>query len=670
MKRIIVLFVFALTTFCARAQAPNWLWAAKAGGTGWEAGCSIAVDGSGNSYITGRFGSSSISFGNTTLSNLGSDDIFIVKYDPQGNVLWAKMAGGTAGDVGNGIAVDGSGNIYITGQYTSSSISFDNIVLTSTGGADVFTAKYDPSGNVLWAKSAGGSGGDYGKGIALDGSGNIYVTGEFSNSISFGSTVVTHPTGQAGFIVKYDPSGNVAWAKNTGGSSGFGIAADGNGNSYVTGWDGLNVFVIRYDAQGNLLWTQNGTGSGFQIGRSIAVDGSGNCYVTGFFQSDSISFGGTVLPSIGLDDVFVVKYDPSGNVLWAKSAGGIGSDDAFGIAVDGSGNCYVTGRFSNPGISFGGTTLSNAGNQDIFIAKYGPSGNLYWAKGVGGPGEDWGNAVAADGSGNCYLTGYFRSNSISFGNTILANSNAGQEMFAAKIDSGCIAPQPDTITGNNTPCSGSAQTYSIAAVAGATSYSWTLPAGWTGTSTANTITATAGTSGGVISVASVNACGISPAQVFTVPSVLPLPSPVITQSGNVLSAGGSFSSYQWYLNGNLITGAASSAHTALQGGNYYVVVADGNGCQGQSNTIGFVVNVENVLPEMEVLMAPNPVKEMLFLSCRKTIGVICIYDALGRKILEQNIIHHKAEIDVSFLVTGIYYLKTEHQKHGVRFIKE
>src|ERR1022692_4879088 len=207
---LIMLTIICLSATTIKAQSPDWLWAEKAAGVADEQGNSIAVDSSGNSYVTGYFNSTTITFGSTTLTTAGGYDIFIAKYNANGNVVWAKRAGGSGDEGGYGIAVDGSGNSYVTGYFNSSSITFDTITLTGAGGNDMFIAKYDSSGNVMWAKSAGGSNNDIGNGIAVNSSGISYITGNFtSSSITFGSTTLTNASNDTSdiFIAKYDANG-------------------------------------------------------------------------------------------------------------------------------------------------------------------------------------------------------------------------------------------------------------------------------------------------------------------------------------------------------------------------------------------------------------------------------------------------------------------------------
>ena len=456
------------------AQAPNYVWAKSAGGSFSDCGNSIAVDSSGNSYVTGYFYSLSIAFGSTTFSNAngpGIADMFIVKYDTSGNVVWAKFAGGSSDVVGNSIAVDASGNSYVTGYFYSPSITLGSNTLTNADtslSGDIFIVKYDASGNVVWAKSVGGSSDDEGMGITVDTGGNSYVTGYFySPSITFGSNTLTN-TDTSGntsdvFIVKYDASGNAVWAKSGHGSSpdlGNSIAVDASGNSYVTGYfqgtsitfgsttltnlGGTNIFIVKYDASGNVVWAHSAGGNFFDLGYGIAVDAGGNSYVTGYFTSPSITFGSTTLTNADVSgntaDVFIVKYDTSGNPVWAKSGDGSSDDVGNSIAVDAGGNSYITGYFISPSITFGSTTLTNVDTSgqswNMFIVKYDTSGNLLWVKSAGVSNNVFGYGIAVDGNSSSYVTGYFGSLSITFGSTTLTNDTAGgtSDIFIVKLN--------------------------------------------------------------------------------------------------------------------------------------------------------------------------------------------------------------------------------------------
>ena len=376
----------------------NVLWAKSAEGMYDDFAYSIAVDTSGNTYVTGSFNSPYLTFGSTTLTNAGGDDIFLVKYDANGNVLWAKSPGGAASDDATSVAVDVSGNIYLAGYFFSPTITFDSITLTNVGSQNIFIAKYDTNGNVIWAKCAGGTDNDDAFSIAVDVSGNIYMTGGFTSPIiSFGSTTLT------------------------------------NTNSYI------DIFLSKYDANGNVLWAKSFWGTGDDYATSLSSDAFGNIYMAGYFYS-SLGFGSTILTNVdntyNATDLFIAKFDANGNSQWAKSAGGMNNDYASSISVDALGNTYVAGCFYSDTIIFSPITLTNEGYQNIFISKYEANGNVLWAISAGGKKCDEANSIAVDASGNIYALGIFSSPTINFDSTILTNVDSTgyyPDIFLAKL---------------------------------------------------------------------------------------------------------------------------------------------------------------------------------------------------------------------------------------------
>ena len=268
----------------SNGQAQELVWARQAGGTINDEGFGIAVDRSGNSYVTGRF-EATATFGpgeanETTLTSADGDDVFVAKYDSLGDAGLGQAGRGTS-DQGLGIGVDGSGNSYVTGFFQGTATfgpgEANETTLTSADGDNVFVAKYDSTGALVWAKRAGGTGVDRGSGIAVDGSGNSYVTGRFQGTATFGPGEANETT--------------------------------------LTSADEDNVFVAKYDSTGALVWAKQavaGTGgSAVDRGQGIGVDGSGNSYVTGFFNGTAIFGPGeaneTTLTSAGVGDVFVAK---------------------------------------------------------------------------------------------------------------------------------------------------------------------------------------------------------------------------------------------------------------------------------------------------------------------------------------------------------------------------
>jgi len=387
------------------------VWARHWGSTGDDRGYGIAVDGSGNVYTTGAFeGTVDFDPGPATvnLTSSGSGDVFVSKLDSSGNYAWARHWGSTGDDRGYGIAVDGSGNVHTIGAFAGT-VDFDpgapSVDLASSGFDDVFVSKLDSSGTYVWAKAWGATGYDYGFGITVDGSGNVYSTGRFQGTVDFDPGAPSVDLASGGgfdvFVSKLDSSGTYVWAKTwgaTGNDAGRGIAVDGSGNVHTVGYfygtvdfdpgagtvnlvsgGGIDVFVSKLDSSGTYAWARHWGSTDGDVGRGITVDGTGNVYSTGTFWN-TVDFDpgapSVDLASSGYGDVFVSKLDSSGTYVWARHWGYSGDDAGRGIALDGLGNVHTTGAFKwtvdfDPGP--GTLNVTSAGGQDVFVSKLAPS---------------------------------------------------------------------------------------------------------------------------------------------------------------------------------------------------------------------------------------------------------------------------------------------------------
>jgi len=381
-----------------KCKPPPWgrdiEWVRQFGSPNYDYAYGVAVDASGNVCVGGYTGG--VLPGQTSF---GGDDAFVRKYDGSGNELWTRQFGTSSGDAVVGVAVDSSGNVYVAG-ITGGALPGQ----TSSGGWDAFVRKYNGSGNVLWTRQFGTSASDYAYGVAVDGSGNVcvagYTDGALPGQTSSGS--------RDAFVRKYDGSGNVLWTRQFGTSASdyaYGVAVDASGNVYVTGetWGALpgqtfsgyyDAFVRKYDDSGNELWTRQFGTSYWDEARGVAVDSFGNVYVAGSTRG--------VLPgqtSSGYSDAFIRKYDGSGNELWTRQFGTSDSDEARGVAVDASGNVCVAGYF------YGWDSWGTFYNH-VFVRKYDGPGNELWTRQFGSLGYDYAEGVAADASGNVYVAGY------------------------------------------------------------------------------------------------------------------------------------------------------------------------------------------------------------------------------------------------------------------------
>jgi len=457
MKKIFLLLMFAFIFVNCKAQTFPW---AKSGiGTGgFGEGLSTCTDASGNVFIAGHFQSPTIIFGTFTLTNSGSaGNLYLVKYDANGNVLWAKCSSGTGVQEGNSVSADTAGNVYVTGYFNGPTATFGTFTLTNSGGANQFLTKYDANGNELWAKSAGGTSTSVGKSVSVDTGGNVYVTGYYAfGTVIFNSFTITNSGTVNIFLTKYDSNGNIIWAQNSIGATNnysFSVSTDANGNIYIGGYynspslsfgaitltntGDYDVFLVKYNSNGNVIWAKSATGSGSDHCNSVGTDVLGNIFITGVFNSPTISFGTSTLTQSGGGDMFLVKYDSNGNVSWARSSTGAGNDEGYCLSTY-STNVYVVGNLGaylfNGGlpVTFGTDSLTPPlGSTDpMYIVLYNSTGNVVCASALASGSDDQ-NAVSTDQLGNAYISGDFTANPFIVGSTSLALTGT-EDIFVAK----------------------------------------------------------------------------------------------------------------------------------------------------------------------------------------------------------------------------------------------
>ena len=404
---------------------PDWDWANKLDGKV----SNVVTDTTGASYVLGNY-TTNVTFGSTTLTGSGT---YVVKYDATGSLIWARSvaAGSTTG---NDVTIDASGNYYVTGSFSSTG-NFGGFSLTSAGLTDLFVVKYNDAGTAQWAQKAGGTSFDVSNGITVDLNANVFIVGNVKNASSFDEINV----------LKYNSTGILQWTKvvstvNTGVyNDGRAISHDRFGNSYVTGsmrnsGGSPTLFIAKLDPTSTLVWNRQTVMSFYAQTVDLKTDKNGNSFITSSFYN-SVTFGSTNLSSTNSTsyDMFLVKYDAAGQVVWAKSAGGYDNDYGDGIDLDPAGNCYVTGRFQHSAY-YGGINISNfnSGVADVFVAKYDNSGNALWVKQAGETGAESASKIGVDKFGNSFVSGLF-TNSINFdGNQLSGTVNSS---YLAKIGS-------------------------------------------------------------------------------------------------------------------------------------------------------------------------------------------------------------------------------------------
>ncbi|MHB0960277.1 MAG: cadherin domain-containing protein, partial [Pirellulaceae bacterium] len=432
---------------------PSLTWHTFLGGSGTDNGYAMAVDGSGNVYVTGD---SSASWGSPVRAFDTSSDAFVAKLDGNGNLVWNTFLGGGGSDTGRSIAVDESGNVYVGGDSTATWGSPVRAFTAGGGAPDAFAAKLNDSGTLTWNTFLGSSSNDYGRGIAADGSGNVYVTGD--SSATWGAPVQAFGGSQDAFAVKLDSAGSLTWNTFLGAAgtdTGLGIAVDGSGNVYVAGdstatWgapvraysSGNDGFAAKLNSAGSLTWNTFLGGSGSDSATGITVDGTGNVYVAG---SGSATWGSPVRSYSGSgEDAFAAKLNSSGSLTWNTFLGGSGlNDSGRGIAVDGSGNVYVAGSSD---ATWGTPWRVHSSGQDAFAARLDGNGSLTWNTFLGGSGTDLGTAIAVNGSGSVYVAGY---STATWGSPV-QNYSSGIDTFAAKIATPLAAIRADSTSSTST----------------------------------------------------------------------------------------------------------------------------------------------------------------------------------------------------------------------------
>jgi len=333
-------------------------WAKFFGGPAGDRGLAVAVDANGNSYICGYF-SATATFGNVNLNAVDSTDIFVAKVNNVGQVIWAKSAGGNGNDAAVGIAVDTQGQVVVTGLFRGAA-QFGNINLNSainingSPSADIFTAKLDSNGNWLWVKKGSSITEDRPTDICVDGQNNIYITGQFSQGITFDQTH-SNSTLNVGYLVKYNSAGQEQWFSKMAAvqCSPNAIRCDTGNNVIVTG-DGIGqmifyatnnpvltttnsqyFFVAKYTSSGAVSWSVEDGSISYVSTRTLAIGPSNEIYVGGIFECTfteySTALGEGLFNSAGYRDIFTTRFNSSGDRDWMRQYGGPLQDNCAGI---------------------------------------------------------------------------------------------------------------------------------------------------------------------------------------------------------------------------------------------------------------------------------------------------------------------------------------------------
>ncbi|MBI2821710.1 MAG: SBBP repeat-containing protein [Acidobacteria bacterium] len=458
---------------------PVLVYSTYLGGSGNDVARSIAVDASGNAYVTGDTTSADFPTLNPLQgTNGGGGDIFVAKLNPSGSALvYSTYLGGSLVEIARSIAVDASGNAYVTGDTSSANFPTVNPLQATKGGIfDAFVAKLGPSGSALvYSTYLGGSGGNFGWSITIDVSADAYITG-FTDSTNFpivNALQATKGGSSDAFVAKLNPSGSaLVYSTYLGGSSvdqASGIGVDAFGNAYVTG--GTNspnfptmnplqatkgassdVFVAKLNPSGSaLVYSTYLGGSGSDFAFTTAVDIFGNAYITGVTSSTNFPVVNPLQQSNlgGSSEAFVAKLNAAGSALvYSTYLGGSGVDQASGIAVDVSGSAYITGFTDSTNFPIVNPLQATGGGGffDAFVARLNPAGSaLVYSTYLGGSGSDRGASIVVDGSSNAYLAGLTSSTNFPTGNALQPANGGSFDAFVMKIAGDPSMPEPTPI---------------------------------------------------------------------------------------------------------------------------------------------------------------------------------------------------------------------------------
>jgi len=464
---------------------PELIYSTYLGGNDAEGARGIAIDGSGNVYVTGLTSSNDFptypdsAYDSTYYSG---GDAFVTKLSPEGNsLIYSTYLGGNDSDIGNDITVDISGNAYVIGWTSSTNFPTENPYQTNQAALDAFVTKLSSNGNsLIYSTYLGGTGDDFGNGIAIDDSGNAYITGETSSS-NF-PTLNPFQTNLQGnedaFVTKLSTEGNsIIYSTYLGGESydrGYGIAVDSSGCSYITGRAGsayfptlnpyqlsqgaTDAFVTKLSSSGaSLIYSTYLGGSGNEWSIDIAVDGSGCAYIAGHTMSSDFPTENAYDSTYYSSESFVTKFNPAGDsLIFSTYLGGSGADYIYSIAINSSGNTYVTGKTNSPDFPTENPYQLYQGGWDAFVTRFSAEGNdLIYSTYLGGNDSEEGQDIAVNG-GIAYVTGHTFSTNFPTLNPYQVNQGS-MDVFLTKFETALvlfpfhlISPITDTIF-YNTP---------------------------------------------------------------------------------------------------------------------------------------------------------------------------------------------------------------------------
>ena len=651
----------------------------------------IATNRTGNLYQAGEF-ATTLSLGIYSITSPAEEDVFLVKYDQNGNPLWVNHSVGGINSfaLSYSVASDDSDNSYLTGSVDNGvgqrkdTISFGTHTLYFPGRGQFFLVKYNSSGHIMWA-------------VQPDSTSFYYTTESWAVATDkFGHEYVA---GDGAFLIKYDRNGNVKWTlpqqnKLVGlyKDVGYSVATDAGGNIYMAGifTDSLRfgatalynpngaIFIAKFDSNGNALWAQQSTGSyssSYLYSLSVAVDRSGAAYITGTLTTGSISLGSYSLSSGTTSSFFVAKFNADGGIAWAETALPANNTycGSYSIAADDSNHIYISGTEQRAKLTTASFSLSNYsvsiidtldGDDPSFILKLDTTGKVLCSS-VLMAGGAYQNTVTSDSTGRfVYMGGMFRE-SFSIGNDVLNNKTGGFDTYAGRWDPcGTCDFEAIATPSSATICDGQSI---VLTAGGGTSYTWSPATGLSATTgdsvianpTVNTTYTITGTAiGGCTSIIT--------------DTVLILPAPniptiTITVTGDsLISSANSYN--QWNFDGQLINDSTRQV-LVIKGhakGWYSATVTNpANGCSSTSDSTTSIKQLFSISNQLSIY--PNPFNNNITIKISPTVTTISTWnlqlnDVLGRTVYTETSLNYNNELDLSGLPAGIYFISVSNNK--------
>ncbi len=675
---------------------PAVIWATYYGGSTLDQGWGSCTDASGNVYLTGNTQSAVniYSGGHQNAPAGGPDDAFLVKFNSSGVRQWGTYYGGTGIDAASSCATDASGNVYMAGITGSSlGIASGGHQNTNVGG-DLFLVKFNSAGVRQWGTYYGGSGAELGFSFcATDPLGNVYLSGMTTSTagIASGGHQNTFSGTKDVFLVKFNSAGVRQWATYySGGNSvynGGTCCTDASGNVYLVGstnftagiasaghqnafgGGNMDAFLVKFNSSGIRQWATYYGGAVADQGRSCSTDGSGNVYLVGNTQGTlGIASGGHQNTNAGTGDAFLIKFNSSGVRQWGTYYGGTSIDNGISCSTDTLGNVYLGGTTSSTaGIATIGAFQSTyEGGVDAFLVKFNSSGLRQWGTYYGGDDLDAGESCCTDGSGSVYLAGTTQSTiGIAYNGHQNVIGGGNSDAFLVKF---CNIPPFSTLSGNTITCAGVTENYSVTNDPSAT-YIWSLPAGWTGSSTTNTMSLIPNSTG-LFSLTVFNSCSSS---TQTLNLVVSSTLSVFSLSGNTITCVGvaqnysvpndPTANYNWSFPASWTGSSTSNTISLTPDASGVLSLTVSNGCGAPTQTLNLIVDpctgIENYTNEATHLMIyPNPGGGEFVIESTASIDIV-LTNALGQIVVEQTICAGHNSLNLINQTKGIYFLRSK-----------